>query len=51
MERITLVGLSADFIAGFNLLPHKILWAGRLNQRTSASLFFVAAIIGLYKQF
>jgi hypothetical protein len=51
MDRITLVGLLADFIAGFNLLPNKVLWAGKLSQRTSASLFFVASVVGLYKLF
>lgn len=32
IDRITLVGLAADFVAGFNLLPHKVLWAGRLSK-------------------
>jgi hypothetical protein len=67
LDRITLMGLGklvnsytkdnikldlgADFVAGLNLLPHKFLWAGKLNQRTSATFFLIASIVGLYKLF
>ncbi|KAI6230746.1 hypothetical protein M3Y99_01018600 [Aphelenchoides fujianensis] len=51
MDRITLVGLLADFVGGVNLLPHRVLWAGRLNQRTSSTFFLIASLIGLYKMF
>lgn len=50
-DRITLVGLGADFIAGVSTLPHKFLWAGRLSKKTSAVLSLVASIVGLYKCF
>ncbi|KAI6212859.1 hypothetical protein M3Y94_00079000 [Aphelenchoides besseyi] len=51
MDRITLVGLFADLVGGVNMLPHRFLWAGRLNQKTSATFFLIASIIGLYKLF
>lgn len=46
---LTLVGLSSDFISGVNSLPHKILWAGKLSMRQSASFSLLASIIGFYK--
>lgn len=46
---LTLVGLSSDFISGVNGLPHKILWAGKLSTRQSASFSLLASIIGFYK--
>jgi hypothetical protein len=50
-DRITLVGLGADFIAGVSTLPHQFLWAGRLSKRTSATLSLIASVVGLYKCF
>jgi hypothetical protein len=50
-DRVTLVGLGADFIAGVSTLPHKFLWAGHLSKRTSATLSLVASVVGLYKCF
>ncbi|CAB3407644.1 unnamed protein product [Caenorhabditis bovis] len=46
---ITLIGLSADFISGVNSLPHKVLWAGKLSLKQSASFSLLASIIGFYK--
>ncbi|CAI2294212.1 unnamed protein product [Caenorhabditis sp. 36 PRJEB53466] len=46
---LTLVGLSSDFISGFNSLPYKVLWAGKLSLRQSASFSLLASIIGFYK--
>lgn len=50
-DRISLVGLGADFIAGVSTLPHSLLWAGKLSKRTSATLSLVASVVGLYKCF
>lgn len=50
-DRITLVGLGSDFIAGVSTLPHNFLWAGRLSKSTSAKLSLIASIVGLYKCF
>lgn len=50
-DRISLIGLGSDFIAGVSTLPHKFLWAGRLSKRTSAILSLVASGVGLYKLF
>ncbi|CAI5438176.1 unnamed protein product [Caenorhabditis angaria] len=48
-DLLTLVGLSSDFISGFNSLPFKILWAGKLSLRQSATFSLIASIIGFYK--
>lgn len=50
-DRISLLGLSSDFIAGVSTLPHNILWAGRLNKQTSSTLSLIASVVGLYKLF
>ena len=50
-DRIALVGLSADFIAGIASLPHRILWAGRFTSRTQSTLSLVASLVGFYKCF
>lgn len=50
-DRISLIGLGADFIAGVSTLPHEFLWAGRLSKRTTATLSLIASVVGLYKCF
>uniref|UniRef100_A0A183GJM5 Peroxisomal biogenesis factor 11 n=1 Tax=Heligmosomoides polygyrus TaxID=6339 RepID=A0A183GJM5_HELPZ len=48
---LSLVGLSSDFVAAINSLPHKVLWSGKLSPSQSATFSLIASLIGLYKVF
>ncbi|CAD5207792.1 unnamed protein product [Bursaphelenchus xylophilus] len=50
-DRIALLGLGSDFIAGVASLPHRFLWAGRLSKAQHAAFSLVASFVGLYKCF
>ncbi|KAI6207592.1 hypothetical protein M3Y96_00025200 [Aphelenchoides besseyi] len=48
-DRISLMGLGCDLIAGVSSLPHRFLWAGRLSKQTHGTLSLIASAVGLYK--
>ncbi|KAI6241451.1 hypothetical protein M3Y99_00373500 [Aphelenchoides fujianensis] len=50
-DRLSLLGLGCDLVAGISTLPHDFLWAGRMSKRTTASLSLVASAVSLYKLF
>lgn len=51
LDRVSLLGVFADFIGAINLLPHRVLWANRLGPRTSSTAFLIASLVGVYKCF
>ncbi|GMT28001.1 hypothetical protein PFISCL1PPCAC_19298, partial [Pristionchus fissidentatus] len=50
-DALLLVSFCCDFISGANSLPAGILWAGKLQPRTTAKLSLIASLIGFYRTF
>ncbi|CAJ0944395.1 unnamed protein product, partial [Mesorhabditis belari] len=45
-DLVTLLGLTCEGISAINMLPHKLLWAGKLQPKHSATLSLIASAIG-----
>ncbi|CAD5205343.1 unnamed protein product [Bursaphelenchus okinawaensis] len=50
-DRIAILGLGSDFIAGVGTLPINFLWAGKLSKGQHAAFSLIASVVGLYKCF